>query len=132
MQTPAFLNLDLDLRSHIELAPLADHFREAASLLHYGSRDGEYRLTAETATGGLPGDTPERCSQEMLATIEDLPPQLMHLFEQCHQRTFDYGFDGGSEAPALSTHIPTDQVARIAALGLSIRVTVHPVTAHPL
>jgi hypothetical protein len=127
MATGKFLNLDLELRSSSDLSSLAQHFEKTASVLFNGEAMGEYRLTVETASGGLEGDVPERVSLEMLSLLEQLPPSLAMLFRQCSVRLFDFGFESGTVPPPFSADISAPALERMSALGLSARITLYSV-----
>jgi hypothetical protein len=127
MPEPArFLNLDIDLWSTVDLAPLATHFDLAACLLHCGHHAGEFHLTAEPLIGGHANVDAVTCTRELLATLASLPVALRELFDGCHRRVFDYGFDGGLEAAPCSIDLPAVEVSRIAEMGIDIRVTIYP------
>jgi len=131
--TPAsFLNLDLELRSKSDLASLAKYFDQHASLLHSGEYAGEFHVTVEANIGGHENIGPQDCTRELLRTLSDLPTPLRSLFDGCHLRVFDYGFDGGLESAPLSFDVPAVQLAQMAAMGLDIRVTVYPYREEPV
>ncbi len=67
----------------------------------------------------------------MLDVLSKLPDNLRTLFQGCHTRIFDYGFDGGLQSPPLSIDIEATELSRIAALGISLRVTVYPYRPDP-
>lgn len=122
----AFLNLDLDLRSTIDLTPLAMHLDLVASLLYCGHHAGEFHITAEPLIGGHPNIDAVTCTRELLGTLTSLPAALKELFDGCHRRVFDYGFDGGSEAAPCSIDLPAVELSNIARMGIDLRVTVYP------
>src|SRR6266567_5979644 len=113
MEPASFLNLDLELRSRIDLAPLATYLEDRAAVLHVGAANGEFRLTAEPSIGGHPTITPEMCTKDFLDLLESLPQDMGNLFRECHARIFDYGFDGGLMSSTLSVDLPSVQLARM-------------------
>jgi hypothetical protein len=129
MKPSEFLNLDLELRSKSDLAPLASHLDRCASLLHSGHFEGEFMVTAEPFVGGHANQSPQSCTEEFLNTLDSLPRNLHFLFEGCHQRQFDYGFDGGFEARPCTFDLPASQLSRMSQLGIDLRVTVYPYRA---
>ena len=131
MEVASFLNLDLDLRSKTDLAPLAKHLDRFASLLHSGNHSGEFRITAESLIGGHPSIDPAACTRELLETLTALPVALRTLFDSCHLRIFDYGFDGGLEASPYSVDLPASQLLQMAQMGIDLRVTVYPHRTDP-
>ena len=126
-----FLNLDLELRSRENLAPLGGYLSERAHVLYNGETPEGYLLTAEPLHGGM-GQTPEMCTDELLATLDALPTELSALVRGCHARVFDYGFGSGLKAPPLAVGIPPHQLVRMAQWDIALRVTVYPYRPEPL
>jgi len=126
MEPAAFLNLDLELSAKRDLAPLAKYLGDHASLLHCSKYGDEYRLTAEPLCGGHSNHSARACTEELLDTLAAMPSELRDLFDKSHVRLFDYGFDGGLEAKALSVDVPSTLLLRIAQLGIGLRMTVYP------
>ncbi len=130
-QTPisvpaAFLNLDLELVSPLDLTPVADHLKETAFILHCGPVEAGHHLCAEPLIKGHLNADPHACTEHMLSVLEALAQQQRDLWQSCSARVFDYGYDGGLEENPLSTQLSPAQLARMAALGLHLRVTVYP------
>ena len=126
----SFLNLDVELESPADLAAIAEHLGRRVFVLFCGETDGGFRLSVEPVVdGGLSRD-PLACTAHMLAEIEAL--QLVHadLWQSCSSRVFDFGFDGGLEQDAIHTNIPADYLARMAKLGIQLRITVYPYRAN--
>jgi hypothetical protein len=131
MEPAAFLNLDLDIWSNSDLSQLARYLDQHACLLYSGEVNGVFHITAEPLIGGHSNIDPRTCTRELLDTLASLPSDLKSLFEGCHLRIFDYGFDGGVDAPPCRIDLPADQLSRMAQMGLDIRVTVYPYHADP-
>jgi len=121
-----FLNLDLELNSSTSLSKLAKHLEDSAYVLFHGRVDGAYRLCAEPLIRGNLGQSPRTCTAHFLDLLENLPAPLAALFARCKSRVFDYGFDGGFESKPLSIALAPTPLARMAALGIALRVTVYP------
>ncbi len=122
----AFLNLDLELRCREDLAPLASYLEERAMVLYSGESGGEFRLTVEPLIGGHSNIGLDRCTGEMLATLATLPEHLLRLFQACHLRVFDYGFDGGVDEKPCFVDLSATQLAEVVRAGIGIRITVYP------
>ena len=121
-----FLNLDLELRCREDLAPLASYLEERAMVLYSGESGGEFRLTVEPMIGGHSNVGADLCTGEMLATLATLPGYLLSLFQACHLRVFDYGFDGGVDETPYSVDLSASHLVEIARTGIGIRITVYP------
>lgn len=126
MEPASFLNLDLELRSRYELAPLARYLEDHASLLYAGKFGEDYQITAEPLIGGHSNQSAEACTGELLTTIVSLPKDLRDLFEGAHVRLFDYGFNGGLDERPCAVDIPATQLLGMAELGIGLRVSVYP------
>jgi len=126
MEPAAFLNLDFELSAKRDLAPLAKYLDDHASLLHCSKYGDDYRLTAEPLCGGHSNHSARACTEELLDTLAAMPSELRELFDQSHVRLFDYGFDGGLDAKALSVDVPSELLVRMAHLEIGMRVTVYP------
>jgi len=122
----AFLNLDLELRCLEDLAPLASYLEQRAMVLYSGESGGEFRLTVEPLMGGHSNIGPDLCTGEMLTTLATLPEHLLRLFQACHLRVFDYGFDGGIDDKPCSVDLSASQLAEVVRIGIAIRITVYP------
>jgi len=126
MEPAAFLNLDLELSAKRDLAPLAKYLDDHASLLHCGKYGDDYRLTAEPVCGGHSNHSARACTEELLDTLAALPGELRELLDRSYVRLFDYGFDGGLNAKAVSVDVPSTLLLRMAQLGIGLRITVYP------
>lgn len=119
-----FLNLDVELKSSRDLAPLANHLDGDVFVLRCGM-DGDAHVLCMEPESGLNPDI-KTCTEYMLARMESLPEPLQALLDACMSIVFDYGFDGGLENLPLSVDLSPALLGRISALDASIRVTVYP------
>ena len=126
-----FLNLDLELRSREDLAPLATHFETCAIVLFNGVSNDVFQLTVEPLIGGL-NESQQACTNELLQTISALPSALLELFNGCNKRIFDYGFESGAHAPPFMVDILAAQLSKMSRLGIDLRVTIYPHDADSL
>ncbi len=129
VERASFLNLDPELESGEDLTPLATHLGVTAYVLYNDKFGDKYRLIAEPLINGHLNPNHQQCTEAFLETLNALPKDLEMLFLNCHSRTFDYGFDGGHEAPPLFVTLTADQLSRTARLGIDLRVTVYPYRA---
>ena len=120
-----FLNLDLVLKSNSDLSAIVKYFGEKAVVLSHQEHDGERTLVLELAEGELPQD-PSKYTQCFLAIISEFPDAVRDVWNACTSRTFAYGFDGGSNSPALEATISADLLLQIARVGADIGITVYP------
>jgi len=125
-ESASFLNLDLELNALGGLSRLARHLEGSAFVLYDGSVNGAYRLCAEPLVRGNLSKSPRACTAHFLECLEALPEDLATIFARCKSRVFDYGFDGGLESKPLSVDISVAHLARMARLGIRVRITVYP------
>lgn len=126
---PSFLNLDLEIDAAFDLADLAAHFAGKAFILFQGQTETEFHLTLEPLIDGALSADPAACTEHLLSAIEALPDAVRGLWHACDFRVFDYGFEGGYEAPPICMDLPAPVLARAAKAGLSIRFTLYPFQA---
>ncbi|WP_315758177.1 hypothetical protein [Bradyrhizobium sp. SZCCHNRI2007] len=119
-----FRNLDLVLKSKSDFTPLIAHLDRSVYVLHHREHEQEFLLVLEANGTEAPG--PIACTRRFLPLIESLPDAARELWNGCTSRTFSYGFEGGSDFPALDVTIPADLLVRIAELDADIGITVYP------
>lgn len=120
-----YLNTDLDLISDEDLRPLAAALDPLGMFaLHVGlDDDGMWRATFETEADE---DEPAQSIAKMLAAVEALPEPMRLAWSRCTQRTFDMGFEDWPDVRSRSLILPASLVTRMAALGASLAITLHP------
>ena len=122
----SFLNLDLEIESATSLSRLGDHLKRSSYVLCVERTRKGYRLAAEPVIRGRLSTNARACTKHFLDLLENLPEDLAKLFRRTKVRVFDYGFDGGLESKPIAIDISNKQLARIAQLGIDVRVTVYP------
>ncbi|MBI3409074.1 MAG: hypothetical protein HY040_12060 [Planctomycetes bacterium] len=125
--TICYLNTDLDLISPNDLTALAAAFdsRHVFALHVIRGEDGFWHATFET------GDShaePELNIAAMVAVIESFGKRHRTVWQHCTQREFNIGYDCGTEPWAFSQGLSCGLLARMAAIGASLRFTLYP---HP-
>ena len=123
--TIRYLNTDLDLTSPLDLTHLVSVL-EAAGVppLHSASReDGLWYATCETAEQF---SAPEPNIAAIVAAVEGLPDQARALWSACTRRELNIGFDCGAKPWAFNTGLSSDLLAKVAAIGASLRITLYP------
>lgn len=125
----SFLNLDLELESSEELVALEEELRSGAYVLYSGPAPEGYRLALEPLIAGTLNGDSSSCTEHFLSRLEGLSGTARAEFVGCHSRVFDYGFDGGLEANPIRTDLSRGTLARMAALGIDVRITIYPYRA---
>jgi len=124
-QKTHYLNTDLDLVAGQSLQALADALEtRGVSPLHVALRDDQqwYSIleTVEQFT------QPEPNIVALLTAIEALDPQSRIQWAACAIREFNIGYDCGDEPWAFNHGLTAATLARMAALGISLRITLYP------
>ena len=120
-----YLNTDLDLVSADELAPLAAAFESRGLLrLHVSRRDDG--LCHATFEDGAQHAEPAPNVAAMLAVVESLERPMRVVWDGCVVRRLDVGYECGAEPWGFGQELSSGLLARMAALGLSLRITLYP------
>ena len=85
--------------------------------------DGLWYATFETSTQFA---EPEPNIAAILGIVESLARPLRSVWDGCAQREFNIGYDCGDEPWGFNQALPADLLARMAAVGASLRVTLYP------
>jgi hypothetical protein len=125
----SFLNLDLELESSSDLGPLAEEFERRVFVLFCGPVPAGFRLSVEPLIGSSLSTSPHACTEHFLRLLEGLSPEGVGILHRCTARVFGYGFDGGLEANPIHTDLDASHLARMAALGIGLRITTYPYRA---
>jgi hypothetical protein len=120
-----YLNTDLDLVAGQSLQALADALEARGVFpLHVDLRDDQqWYSTLETEEQFT---QPEPNIAALLTAIEALDPQSRIQWAACAIREFNIGYDCGDEPWAFNHGLTVPTLARMAALGIALRITLYP------
>jgi hypothetical protein len=120
-----YLNTDLDLVAGQSLQALADALETRGVFpLHVHLRDDQqWYSTLETVEQFT---QPEPNIVALLTAIEALDPQSRIQWDACVIREFNIGYDCGDEPRAFNHGLTASTLARMAALAISLRITLYP------
>lgn len=126
-----YINTDLELRSANDLTPLAAVFDgNDWSRLHLGpTTESEWAASYET---GEDVSEPELTILRFLEVIECLDAGLREMWNSCHLRELDLGYDSGDGKYCLMNAISRRTLERIAVAGLSLRFTIYGRPVEPV
>src|SRR4051812_10612087 len=122
--TIQYLNTDLDLVSTQDIRSLVSAFDVGgarAMQLAQGD-DGQWYATIEMSNES----EPELNIADLLALVELLPGSLRSMWDGCRIRRFDIGYDCGEKPWAFTQSLSAALLARIAAVGASLKITLYP------
>lgn len=122
----SFINLDLEITSSNDLAPLISYFGKKVFVLFNGESENGNFLCLEPLFEDLHSNNIENCINHFVHLLKNLPIELAEVWNSCHSRVFDFGFEGGIEQPPLYTAISNALLREIAQLNVEIRITIYP------
>jgi hypothetical protein len=123
-----FLNVDLEVRSHVSLQPIVDDFGDNALSLYFGEVQEHYLATFEANDSGSSADA-DSIIAYFCMLVRSFKPEAKQLWESAFSKIFDIGYESGLEPRSYSSLIRADTIAQVADLGASLRVTIYP--PHP-
>lgn len=125
MTAGTFLNVDLEIESSTDLAPLAAEMDPQTSVLHSGpARDG-YLMRIEIDSDPADQSGADERIHELCRVIEGLSPAGRQLWRSAERREFDVGYDATVEHVAARFALRTDTLERLTRLGATLAVTVY-------
>lgn len=127
MATTRFLNLDLDLEAEASLQPIVDAWRDRAYSLREGLDDWPETSATFELDGSSVSNDPDALLAEFCDLVEQLPEPARRLWDEATKRDFNFGFDSGLEPHWSHWTLSAESVARVAAIGGSITMTVYAV-----
>jgi hypothetical protein len=117
--TAHFLNVDLDIRSKSELAPILKEFGRRVALMHCGPVGPRHLLAVETAKQYK---DPDSTTHALCDLVDALSPSARRLWDSADKQ-FDIGYEW---APGLNTSqfsLRPDTLLRVARLGARLTIT---------
>ena len=132
MNSIHFLNADLDLEAGFDLGPLTGALSARGLFtLHCWERsEGIWEATCESSRDTL-SENAETTILELLESIENLDAESRKAWLGCSRREFNLGYDCGDEPWAFNNAVSVESLARMAALGIAMRMTIYPVRPPP-
>ena len=120
-----FLNVDLEIESSENLQPIIDDFGEDVSVLYHGENGSGFNLAAFEVNFSNDNDI-DGIVSTFCFLIENLSQEAKEIWNKCHSKRFDAGFQSGDFPRSYKTEIRADTLERVAKIGASIVVTIYP------
>ena len=118
-----FLNVDLEILSKVDLAPLAAELEQVGVVLHYGPTGNGYVLTFEADT--VENGDPDGRIHSLCQIVEKLSPAGRALWRSASHREFNVGLDATTEHVAAQFALRRDTLRRILRLRATLGMTVY-------
>lgn len=120
-----FLNVDLVIDSAENLQPLVDELGKNISVMFNDKwKNDLYRLSLYL--GDSYKKSADQTVSELCFLIENLSSESKLIWDKCHSKKFDIGFESGN-FERLETEICAETIGRIAKLEASILITIYPI-----
>ncbi len=120
----SFLNVDFVIDLSENLQPLFNELAENVSVMFNGEWENDLNRLSFCIKDSYEKNA-DKIISELCFLIENLPFESKLIWNKCHSKKFDIGFESGS-IERLETEIRAKTVERIAKLGASILVTIYP------
>ncbi len=120
-----FLNVDLEMESSEDLQLIIDNLGENVSILHHGENGSGFNFVSFEVKPSGERDIDGTISSFCLF-IENLSHEANTIWNRCHSKKFDAGFESGDFPRSYKTEIRADTIERIAKIGASIAITIYP------
>jgi len=121
-----YLNTDLDLAARYDLTSLTEALSERGAFLLdpcTEQDDGTWDATLETEESF---SSPQPNVDALLDAIETLDSDSRQDWDGCTLREFNIGYDCGDEPWAFNNELNFQTLSRMAALRISLRITIYP------
>jgi hypothetical protein len=116
-----FLNVDLDIESTDDLAPLAHAFGARVFVLERPEGRASFELSEPVSP-----TEPDALIHEFVRMVNALPPATRGVWDRASKRTLDIGIQSGHGPPNQATYRLTPEALRAAAdIGAEIAITVY-------
>lgn len=124
-----FLNVDLEVESREPLDPLVKALGDDVLVMYNGACRGHFLAAFELATGD--GGGVEETMDRFCSLLEHLGKRGRAAWRGAMIRTFDIGFESGTEPSHFRAIIHPATMKRIAKLDAALIVTIYPPWSGP-
>ena len=134
----SFINVDLELESSESVQFLVNELSENTCALYCSDidemanlelsieeRNGVYFYDSYDDEKDLVGGV-EIHINEFCNLLENLSEESRRIWNKCHRKEFDIGFQCGNTPKSFNTRIRAETIKRCAELGATIEITVYP------
>jgi hypothetical protein len=125
MTAGEFLNVDLDIESKADLAPLAAELEPTTTVVHSRAESGRHVLKIESWKRAGSTEGPDQRIHGLCQSLERLSPAGRELWQSALARQFGIGYYATTKHVAAHFALRVDTLERIARLGATLAVTVY-------
>ena len=121
---PAFLNIDLEIRSAGPIPAIVEALEPVAHVLHEGLVREDFLTSFEAFSGGR--DHPLRNTLRFLRACAVFPPAAQREWQPARSRVLDIGCESGAANPSLAMKLPSRLMRRMLDLRIEPAFTLYP------
>jgi hypothetical protein len=119
-----YMNVDLDIFSHVPLKELVDAIGSEAIVLYVGGEQKKYEAHLELASSRM-GMTADRTIIGLIRLVKRLPPRYRKVWDSARSREFNIGIEAGLEPYSFEVRLDRRTVDAVSEVGGAIVVTVY-------
>jgi hypothetical protein len=120
-----FLNVDLDVESPFDLAPLVEALGERVSNLYTGPATAGFATHLELSGDLVMPATADIAIRGFVTLLTSLPQSARELWDRATRKEFNIGIQAGTNPPAFEAHLEPATIANVARLGATIGLTIY-------
>jgi len=120
MNKTHFLNIDLDIESEKDIAPLVQELSQKLIEMTYHNCEGIYRASFESSKSEM-----EDIIAAYISAIRELTFEAKCLWDGCIKREFNVGFQAENRPRSYEKSISSRSLSEIASVGGQIGITIY-------
>jgi hypothetical protein len=121
-----YLNTDLEIRSKEDISQLIKQFDRDVLVLYYEQSRDEYFASLEINHEVSDANT---TAEYFCNLVDRLSPDFRIIWNKCDCKTLDIGYESGNCSNYYRSELTSQTVQRIAELGMSIVITIYPLSS---
>jgi hypothetical protein len=119
-----FLNIDLDIESANDIAPIINEWGDKIHVLRNERIDNIYYGSFETSCSGI-----NEIIDFYICLISSLSDEARRIWDSATVKNFDFGYESGIKPNNFHSHLNANSVRAISSVGGSIVITIYPITS---
>ncbi|MGK7950139.1 MAG: hypothetical protein AB4368_15500 [Xenococcaceae cyanobacterium] len=120
-----YLNTDLDIKSKEDIAPIIKAFGNKVYVLHQESKESYYFASLEINDNVVDANL---TAEYFCNLVARLPDDIRAIWDNCDDRILDIGYESGTLPRYYRSELKPTTVQKIAEVGMSIVITIYPLS----
>lgn len=117
-----FLNIDLDIESKEDISPIVEEWEGKITVFRNDKAEEGYFASFETQCSGV-----EEIINEYVRLVNSLSEKSREIWDRAEKRTFDFGFESGTEPNNFNVKMDQLLIQKLADIGGGITITIYPI-----